>query len=157
MTSSQSRNVWLILFIAMTIIFSLISAFELIEINNLRTELDRLKQPSLVCFNDDTIYVKGAGSFVYVRETTITAGNVVTLRNVTFTLWVNSSITYTMGLCMPYRGYVITFQDGASEDLTACHIISMSPIETRFTKHLNPQAGLLIFPDGTVYLLVSAP
>lgn len=171
MSSFKKRNLLLVTFGVLTILFGSLFAYEYVQVQQLKSSTTTTSTTtgtltpsptsettetatSIVCFIDDTVNIKDVGTFAYRRETTTGAGNVVVLKNVTFAIWVNTQVTFTFGLCSPYRGYVITFQDGTSENMTACSI-AFSPITTRLTTHRNPRAGLSIFPDGDVFLIVS--
>jgi hypothetical protein len=83
-----------------------------------------------------------------------------TFYNVTFNRWTITTITNTFGSCYGgvggYGGYVIVFQDGPSENMSACTVGPNPPVDIRLTKHTNPQAGFLIIPQSDAfYFLVS--
>ena len=102
----------------------------------------------------------GFSKFLYTMWAQSTP-NSFTLDTVKFTLWTNTTITFSAGSCYGpsngYAGYVITFSDGSSQTLTTCTIgVNPPPLSVVLTSHTNPQAGILIVPStGQVYFLVS--
>lgn len=101
----------------------------------------------------------GSSKFLYTMWNQSTP-NSFTLDTVKFTLWTNTTITFSGGSCFGpsngYAGYVITFSDGSSQTLTTCTIGVNPPLSVILTSHINPQAGILIVPStGQVYFLVS--
>jgi hypothetical protein len=101
----------------------------------------------------------GSSRFLYTVWTQSTP-NSFTLDTVKFTLWTNTTITFSGGSCFGpangYAGYVITFSDGSTQTLTTCTIGVNPPLSVVLTSHTNPQAGILIVPStGQVYFLVS--
>ena len=103
--------------------------------------------------------VVGGKGFNYAAWNSSTP-NTFTIYNVKFSVWTNTTITNTGGSCYGgvggYGGYILTFSDGSSENLSACTIGPNPPMSIRLTNHVNPQAGLLVIPStGTVFFLVS--
>ena len=101
----------------------------------------------------------GSSRFLYTMWTQSTP-NSFTLDAVEFTLWTNTTITFSGGSCFGpsngYAGYVINFSDGSSQTLTTCTVGVNPPLSVVLTSHTNPQAGILIVPStGQVYFLVS--
>ena len=99
-------------------------------------------------------------TFHYVQWNSSTS-NTFTIANVKFTLWTNTAVTYSAGSCYGptngYGGYVITFPDGSTERMTTCFGGPNPPTAIRLTSHINPQAGLFIFPaTGAVYFLAAS-
>jgi hypothetical protein len=104
------------------------------------------------------LVIQGVGPFNYLHRNGSTP-NQFTFMNVKFTLWTNTTVTSTGGPCYvnAYGGYVATFPDGSSETFTACLSGAYPYTQMLFTKHMNPQAGLLISgQNGDIYFLVSA-
>ncbi len=98
-------------------------------------------------------------TFAYTQWNSSTP-SAFTIADVTFTLWSNSTVTYTGGSCYGhssgYGGYVIKFSDGSTQTMTTCVVGFNAPMTIRLTNHTNPQAGLLIVPSTrSVYFLVS--
>ena len=83
-----------------------------------------------------------------------TTQNNFTFDKVQFSRWTNSTVNVTME-CPDnvYGGWIMKFQDGTSERFGDC-LPTISPITVLLTHHTNPQAGLIILSDLTVYFLV---
>jgi len=101
----------------------------------------------------------GFETFTYAQWNSSTPST-FTIASVTFSLWTNTSVTFSGGSCYGafggYGGYVIRFADGSSQTMTTCTVGPNPPIALRLTSHTKPQAGLLIVPStGAVYFLVS--
>ncbi len=104
--------------------------------------------------------VVGGTTFTYTQWNSSTP-NSFAISGVKFALWTNTTVTYTGGSCYGaggYGGYVITFPGGSSETMTTCTVGVNPPTVVRLSNHVDPQAGLLIYPStGAVYFLVSSP
>jgi hypothetical protein len=98
-------------------------------------------------------------SFAYLEWSQSTPASFI-LGNVKFTLWTNTTVTYSGGSCYGpsggYAGYEIAFSDGSKEQVTTCTVGPSPPQTLKLTSHTNPQAGILIVPStGQVFFLVS--
>ena len=60
---AKSNRTLITILILLIIVFASISVFEFVQISSLNAELDKLKQPSQVCINDDTVSIKDVGVF----------------------------------------------------------------------------------------------
>jgi len=131
----------------------LISASLFVALGDMKTATVRTTQPL------PTIVVGGT-TFTYTQWNSSTPDS-FTISGVKFSLWTNTSVTFSGGSCYGaggYGGYVITFPGGSTETMTTC-TIGINPPSTviRLSSHVDPQAGLLIYPStGAVYFLVSA-
>lgn len=162
----QSKKVLIVLLAALTIVFAIwaISAYLYIYTHTSGQPTQTTITTQIPQALPDRGYIRiydGATVkvFEYMKWNSSTP-NTFTFDNVTFTLWTNTTVTNTAGSCYGaaggYGGYLMTFQDGSSESFGACTTGPNPPIDVTLTKHVNPQAGLLIIPTtGAVYFLVS--
>jgi hypothetical protein len=161
----------LVLFVILTLILAAVSVFEysqsshsetltLITTYTTTTTASLATQP---LSNSGFIQILDGSTFkvFYYVQWNSTTPNTFTIINVKFTLWTNTTVTNTGGTCYGaagnYGGYIITFPDGTTERMTTCTAGPNPPTALRLTTHVNPQAGLFIFPStGAVYFLVSS-
>ena len=160
----------LALFIALTIVFASISAFEYF---NLRTAAPttttitatmtaqpgasqtyvHFKSSSIPLPDNGHITIGNTDLFTYTSLQTPEVGPnpSTTLENVTFTyLKPNATITG----CIQYE-FKAAFQDGSSENLTAQSCPTGFESTLALSKHQTPTAGLLLMPSVGMYALVS--
>jgi hypothetical protein len=100
--------------------------------------------------------------FTYVEWNDSTPSTFV-IGNVTFTHWIDPSVTDSAGPCWTdidsYGGYNITFTDGSSVSMSTCSFglpEGYAPVTLDLSEHTHPQAGLMVIqPTGEVYFLVA--
>ena len=182
MSSSKTRNMLLILFVVLTLIFGSLSAYEFSQVQQVRSTSQNTVTSTT--FSVTTISVtiypttyptttpsgtlpdngyiqiqtigEGRQDFAYTKLVSSTPDAFV-FDGVNFTLWVQKTVTFSAGPCASpggYHGYLITFSDGSSENLSACMLAGYT-YEIFLTKHTDPQAGLMVFEDGALYFLSS--
>jgi len=160
--SSQPVRSYLVIAAAIVIAGVLISASLFVALGGATrttTTTETTTLTSTVQQTPPTIVIGGA-TFTYTQWNSSTPSS-FTISGVRFSLWTNTSITNTGGSCYGpaggYGGYVITFSDGSSQTMTTCTAGLNPSTSIRLTSHVNPQAGLLIYPStGAVYFLVSS-
>ena len=165
----KATTILLVLFIASTIILAYTAASLAThpETTYLTTTYTTTTTASLATqplSNSGYIEISNGSSFKifhYVQWNSSTP-NTFTIANVKFTLWTTTE-SYTGVECygaangVSHGGYAITFPDGSTERMTACTISFNPSTAIQLTGHINPQAGLFIFPaTGAVYFLVSS-
>lgn len=161
----RAATILLVLFIVLTAIFASISAFEYqkapatytttitTQLGTGQTSLTSASNP----FPDNGyISIGGVGYFSYMKVPTSAGQPTVsteTLQNTTFTYLVPTATT-TGAVCLAFK---VAFQDGSSENLTACSYPTNFETSLVFSKHIKPIAGLMFIPSGgsTIYILVS--
>lgn len=142
-------------FVILTIFFASVSVYEYASSNQVLTSTASSTKSLLG--SSGRLVIQGMGTFDYLERNASTPTQ-FTFDNVKFALWTNTTVTYTGGPCYvgSYGGYVATFPDGSSESFTGCLVGPYPYTQMLFTKHLNPQAGLLISGTvGQIYFLVS--
>ena len=164
----QPTKILLALFVVLTVGFAALSVFEYdhssgagstvlettTQVSTTTTTLTSTAPQSL-----PTIVVGGT-TFTYTQWNSSTPDS-FTISGVKFALWTNTTVTYSGGSCYGaggYGGYIITFPGGSSETMTTCTVGLNPPTIVRLSSHVDPQAGLLIYPStGAVFFLVSSP
>jgi hypothetical protein len=161
MSSIKARNVLLVVFVVLTIIFGSLSAFEFVQVQKLKSQsiTTSTTANTETLFTTSTITITATvpnvpdegligfgygpyeGVFAYKRVSDFGAGASVTFRNVTFySMPLNTSITG----CEVY--YVrVTFPDGISERADVGSCVSLYP-SIAFTTHSSPKAGVIFSP-----------
>ena len=91
------------------------------------------------------IVIAGVGTFDF-RAANYTVPNTFSFDNVTFT---STPEVTTGAICAEFGA---TLQNGSSYSLGACGFFQQSTIS--FTKQATPQAGVMLLPDRTAYVLV---
>ncbi len=158
----EPAKVLLVVFVALTIVFASISAYEYASVLDLgsRSHSSSSSNPTTSLLGEKgRLVIQGVGTFDYLHRNGSTPDQ-LTFDNVKFTLWTNTTVTYTGGPCYVgnyYGGYVASFSDGSSDRFVACLVGPYPYTQLLFTKHTNSQAGLLISgTNGDIYFLVSA-
>ena len=157
----RSLRVPLAMFVVLTLVLASFAVYEYTTANTLNAEVQAARQNGS---NVVTVYTRltvvptlaGFDATAWNSSTPATFA----FAGVTFSLWTNSTVTFSGGSCYPdgsYGGYVITFADGASQSITTC-LVGVNPDAVlRLTTHVNPQAGILVTPQGQIFFFVSDP
>jgi len=160
----------LILFVFLTIVLAAVSVFEYSRpsspgtttlittytiTNTASLAIQPLSSTGFIQINNGSSFK----TFYYVQWNS-SIPSTFTINQVKFVFWTNATVIFSGGSCYGpssgYEGYVITFPDGTSEGMTTCIAGLYPPTTIRLTTHMNPQAGLFIFPQtGATYFLVS--
>ncbi len=156
MSSIKARNVLLITFVMLTIIFGSLFAFEFVQINNLEKEVNELKGSNSTTVQEEgLIYFYKMGDFSYKMVSEMKEDESITFKGVTFT---NLPLNKTYTGCV-VQFFKFSFQDGSSEvaQITLCP--SAFEPGMYFTNHTSPRAGLIYSLGGSpiargIYLLV---
>jgi hypothetical protein len=153
-----------VILIVVVIVLAAFSVYEYTRLlgRNTRTAVTPTEANSQLMLGHGIIQLSSGGTlqnFTYVQWNS-SMPNALTISDVRFTLWTNTTVTYSGGSCYGpsngYGGYIITFADGSTETMTTCTVGPNPRTTTRLTAHINPQAGLFIVPStGAVYFLVS--
>ncbi len=166
MSSIKARNVLLVTFVVLTIIFGSLSAYEFFQVqqvgstsSNTSSTTSTITKTTETLFTTSTITVTATvpnvpdegligfgygpyeGVFAYKRVSDFGAGTSVMFRNVTFySMPLNTSLTG----CEVY--YVrVTFPDGTFERVNVGTCVSFYP-SIAFTTYSNPKAGVIFSP-----------
>lgn len=182
MSSSKFRNILLTTFIFLTLIFGSLTVYEFFQVQQVRSTSQNTVTSTTASTTTVSVTVypttypttippgtlpdngyieiqtigESRHDFAYTKLVNSTPDNFV-FHGVNFTLWVQKTVTPTQGPCASpggYHGYLITFSDGSSENLSACMLAGYT-YEIFLTKHTDPQAGLMVFDSGALYFLSS--
>jgi len=153
----QLRNIALVSFVILTIIFASLSTYEYFQSPTLGTPNYQVVSRGMLVRNGTLFEQVSIDTTVKYANGTlapIVNGTTITLRDVTFAF-----IQKNFNGTVPEARFVVTsLTHGWSETLTIIGPGSQGPkIDEVFTTHTNPRAGLgMNFNSRAVYVMVSA-
>jgi len=155
----NSRALLLGIFVVLTIILASLSAVEYLRTSQLNAQLSPVEGAPSSLGQVGQIVIVGEGTFDF-RAANYTTPNTFTFENVTFT---STPTVSTGAVCAEFNA---TLQDGSSYSLAACAFDvflqngqssgSVGQMVLSFTTQATPQAGVMLLPNRSAYVLVRA-